>query len=201
MNSSVLWYATRATGIVALLLLTCSMVLGILTANRFSRPSWPAFAQQDLHKRVALISLVFLALHVLTSVADTYVHIGWASLVVPFTSHYGNLWVALGTISVDLTLAVIVSSLLRHRINPTLWRALHWLTYLSWPVALAHAFGMGTDMGEPWAIALSAGCIAAVLVALVTRVTLHLSGGRRALQLSGNPTVMKHLSTKQAKLT
>jgi methionine sulfoxide reductase heme-binding subunit len=198
MNSSLLWYATRATGIVALLLLTFSMVLGILTANRFSRPSWPAFAQQDLHKRVALISLAFLALHVLTSVADTYVDIGWASLVVPFTSHYQSLWVALGTISVDLTLAVIVSSLLRHRINPTVWRALHWLTYLSWPVALAHAFGMGTDMGEPWAIGMGAGCIAAVLLAVATRITVNLAGRRRALRLSGNPTVVKHLSTKQA---
>jgi methionine sulfoxide reductase heme-binding subunit len=198
MSSPELWYVTRATGIVALILLTGSVVLGVLTANRFSRPSWPGFAQQDLHKRVALTSLVFVALHVLTSVVDTYVDIGWASLVVPFTSHYKSLWVALGTISLDLTLAVIVSSLLRHRMNPTIWRALHWLAYLSWPVALAHSFGMGTDMHEPWAIGLGVSCVAAVLIAVATRVALHLSERRRALALCGDPGVLKHLPARQA---
>jgi len=181
---------------VSLLLLTGSTMLGIMTANRLSSRSWPGFAQQDLHKRVALVSVVFLAIHVLTSVLDTYVSIGWASVVVPFSSHYQRIWVALGTIGVDLILAVAVSSLLRRRINARVWRILHWLAYVSWPVALVHAFGMGTDMGEAWAIGLAAGCIAAVLAAVGSRIVLHVAQRRGAVALSSAPMVARHLPVK-----
>ena len=99
MSSTVLWYATRATGLMALVLLTGTTVLGVLTANRFTARAWPGFAQQDLHRRVSLIAMVFLAGHVVTSVLDTYVHIGWAAVVVPFASPYKRLWVAVGTIT------------------------------------------------------------------------------------------------------
>lgn len=170
MSLPLLWYTTRATGLAALVLLTLTVVLGIATANRFSTRSWPRFAQQDLHKRISAVTLVFLAVHVLTSVIDTYVDIGWAAAVVPFTSPYDRFWVAVGTIGADLMLAVAVSSVIRQRISARTWRALHWLAYLSWPVALAHAFGMGTDMAQKWAIGLGAGCILAVLVSACWRV-------------------------------
>jgi len=182
-SSSVLWYATRATGIMALVLLTGTTVLGILTANRFSTRSWPGFAQQDLHRRVSLIAMVFLAAHVLTSVLDTYVHIGWAAVVVPFASAYKRTWVAVGAIGVDLLLAVAASSVLRHRINPRTWRALHWLAYLSFPLALAHALGMGTDMRLGWVTGLALGCVAAVLGAGAIRITLAAAGRRRVVDL------------------
>lgn len=185
MSSTALWYTTRATGLVALLLLTCSMVVGLMTAGRFSTRTWPGFAQQDLHRRVALISVIFLAIHVLTSVLDTYVSIGILSAVVPFTSHYDRAWVAIGTIGVDSMLAVVASSLLRQRIPAGVWRALHWLAYLCWPVALAHAFGMGTDMSEPWAIGLGVGCVAAVLTAGTTRLVLLNRAFRAAPVLAG----------------
>lgn len=172
MSSPVLWYITRATGIVALVLLTATVVLGVLTANRFATRSWPGFAQQDLHRRISLIALVFLGAHVLTSVMDTYVDIGWAAIVVPFASHYKRTWVAIGTIGLDVMLAVAASSFLRHRIGARLWRGLHWLAYLSWPVAVVHAFGMGTDMGEAWAVGLGVGCIVVVAGAVVWRVAL-----------------------------
>jgi predicted ferric reductase len=178
MSSQVLWYATRATGLVALVLLTVTMVLGIVTANRFSTRSWPGFAQQDLHKRVSILTLVFLGIHILTSVMDTYVNIGWLAIVVPFASSYDRIWVAVGTIGLDLMLAVSLSSVLRHRIRARTWRALHWLAYLSWPVALSHAFGMGTDMGEGWAVGLAVGCMVAVLAAVCWRLSLEVSRRR-----------------------
>jgi DMSO/TMAO reductase YedYZ heme-binding membrane subunit len=103
-------------------------------------------------------------------VLDTFVSISWAAVVIPFTSSYGRLWVGVGTISLDLMLAVFVSSLLRARMRPGTWRAIHWVAYLSWPVALAHSFGMGTDAGESWVIALGGACVASVAVALVWRV-------------------------------
>jgi methionine sulfoxide reductase heme-binding subunit len=176
-SSTSLWYATRASGLVAMVLLTLTMVLGITTTTRARARRWPGFAQQELHRRISMIAVVFLGIHVLTSVLDTYVNIGWAATVIPFTSSYATLWVGVGAISLDLMLAVFVSSLLRARMRPGTWRAVHWLAYLSWPVALAHTFGMGTDAGESWVIALGAACVLAVAVALVWRLR---AGARQA---------------------
>ncbi len=182
MNSTALWYATRASGLMALILLTVTMVLGLVTTSRARARNWPGFAQQELHRRVSIIAVVFLGIHVLTSVLDSYVDIGWAAIVVPFTSSYGRFWVGVGAVSLDLLLAVFVSSLLRSRMNPGAWRALHWLAYLSWPIALAHTFGMGTDSREGWVIALGVACVGAVGAALAwrLRVTARQSAARSA---------------------
>jgi len=195
MNSPVLWYTTRATGIVALVLLTVTMVLGTVNSNRISTARWPGFARQDLHKQISLMSVCFVAIHVLTSVLDTYVDIGWTSILVPFTSAYDRFWIALGTISVDLTLAVAISSLVRHRMNARLWRAIHWAAYVSWPVALAHTFGSGTDATQPWMIALGASAVAAVTGAVVVRIVVEVSARRRALALSRAPVLYRHLAS------
>jgi methionine sulfoxide reductase heme-binding subunit len=170
MSSIDLWFATRATGIAALVLLTATVVMGILTAGR-ARSRWPAFARADLHRRLAVVTVVFLAIHVLTSVLDTYVDINWLSIVVPFTSSYHAVWLALGTVGVDLFLAVAVSSALRQRISARAWRAWHWLAYLSWPAALSHALGMGTDARLGWVIGLVVVCIVSGVAAVVWRVS------------------------------
>jgi sulfoxide reductase heme-binding subunit YedZ len=170
MNSTSLWYATRASGIVALVLLTLTMVLGLVTTSRSRARGWPGFAQQEIHRRISILAVVFVLIHVLTSILDTYVHIGWFALVVPFASAYSPFWVGLGTIALDLMVAVFVSSLLRGHLRPAVWRGTHWLAYGSWPIALAHTFGLGTDSGEEWVIALSAACVLAVGVSLVWRV-------------------------------
>jgi methionine sulfoxide reductase heme-binding subunit len=170
MNSTSLWYATRASGIMALVLLTLTMVLGLTTTARARARNWPGFAQQEMHRRLSMIAVVFLGIHIVTSVLDTYVNINWASVVVPFVSAYGRFWVGVGAIALDLMLAVLVTSLLRARMRPGTWRAVHWLAYLSWPVALAHSFGMGTDAGERWVIVLGIACGASVAAALLWRL-------------------------------
>jgi predicted ferric reductase len=177
-NSTYLWYTTRASGIVSLILLTLTMVLGLTTTSRARSRNWPGFAQQEIHRRISILAVVFLAIHVLTSILDIYVHIGWFAIVVPFTSPYSRFWVGLGTIALDLTVAVFVSSLLRAHLKPGTWRGIHWLAYASWPVALAHTFGMGTDSREHWVIALGALCVLSVGLALVWR--LRASAKRRA---------------------
>lgn len=182
MSSSVLWYATRATGLMSLVMLTATTVLGILTANRTTSAKWPAFALQDLHRRVSVITMAFLGCHILTSVVDTYVHIGWAAVVVPFASSYKPVWVALGSVGVDLLLAVAVTSWLRHKIRARTWKAVHWLAYLSWPVALSHSFGMGTDMRQGWVIGLTVACVAAVVGAVIWRAALAAKRKSRALE-------------------
>ncbi len=182
MSSTYLWYATRSTGLMALILLTLTMVMGIATTTRLSSRKWPGFAQQELHRRISMMSVVFLGVHVLTSVMDTYVHIGWIAVVVPFTSGYSRFWVGVGAVALDLMLAVWATSLLRARMRAGTWRAVHWLAYLCWPVALAHTFGMGTDAGESWVVVLGAACVAAVGAALAWRfwVTARQGAARRA---------------------
>jgi sulfoxide reductase heme-binding subunit YedZ len=180
-NSTYLWYTTRASGIVSLILLTLTMVLGLTTTSRARSRNWPGFAQQEIHRRISILAVVFLAIHVLTSILDTYVHIGWSALVVPFTSPYSRFWVGLGTIALDLTTAVFVSSLLRAHLTPGTWRGIHWLAYASWPVALAHTFGMGTDSREHWVIALGALCVLSVALALAWRLW---AGAKRRASVS-----------------
>jgi DMSO/TMAO reductase YedYZ heme-binding membrane subunit len=123
-----------------------------------------------MHRRISILAVVFLGIHVVTSVLDTYVDISWAAIVVPFTSRYSGFWVGVGAVALDLMLAVFVTSLLRSRMRPGTWRAVHWLAYLSWPVALAHTFGMGTDSRERWVVALGVACVLAVAAALVWRL-------------------------------
>lgn len=154
----------------ALVLLTLSMVLGVTTAKRARACRWPGFALQELHRRSSMLAIVFVALHVLTSVLDSFVHIGWLAIVIPFTSSYSPFWVGVGTVALDLMLAVFISSLLRACMKPGTWRGLHWLAYGCWPIALAHTFGMGTDAGEHWVIGLGAICAVSVGLALVWRV-------------------------------
>lgn len=117
-----------------------------------------------------MMSVVFLAIHVLTSILDTYVHIGWWAIVVPFTSPYSRFWVGVGTVALDLMVAVFISSLLRSRLKPGTWRGLHWLAYCCWPISLIHTFGLGTDAGELWVMGLGTACVLSVVVALVWRV-------------------------------
>jgi predicted ferric reductase len=171
--TTAIWYTIRATGVVALVLLTVTTVLGMLSASRVRTRRWPAFAQVDLHKRATMFALVFLGLHVLTAVVDTYVNVGILSVVVPFASPFRTFWTGLGTIAVDLLLAVAISSALRRRIAPRVWRGLHWLAYGCWPFALAHALGAGTDAARLWMDGIAAACTIAVLCALVWRVGYH----------------------------
>jgi methionine sulfoxide reductase heme-binding subunit len=187
-NSTYLWYTTRATGLITLILLTLTMVLGLVTTSRPRARNWPGFAQQEMHRRISILAVVFLVIHVLTSILDTYVHIGWFAVFVPFTSPYGRFWVGLGTIALDLMLAVFISSLLRAHLRPGTWRGIHWLAYASWPVALAHTFGLGTDSREHWVILLGAVCVLSVGLSLAWRVYAALR--RRAMAPAPTPDVV-----------
>jgi sulfoxide reductase heme-binding subunit YedZ len=160
----------RASGVVSLLLLTAVFVLGVATTSRVRTRSLPGFAAVSLHRSVALLAAVFLAVHVVTAVADPYAAVGVAAVVIPFLAGHSAFWVGLGALSVDLTAALIVTSLLRGSIGLRTWRAVHWLAYLSWPLALGHSLGMGSDTGTLWLRVAAAGCIAAVGGALALRL-------------------------------
>ncbi|MGP8059774.1 MAG: ferric reductase-like transmembrane domain-containing protein [Acidimicrobiales bacterium] len=180
LTTPLLWYTTRASGTVALVLLTATVVLGILTTTRTSTSAVPKFAISDLHRRVSLLAMVFLGIHIFTAIIDTFVPIGLTATVVPFASKYSPFWVGLGTVAFDLLLAVLVTSLLRQRISAGAFRAVHWLVYISWPVAVAHAIGVGTDLRFGWMQILVAVCLVSVLAALAWRIRAHpYRGGHR----------------------
>src|SRR5215813_5674585 len=164
------WYASRATGIVALLLLTAVLVLGILVNRQGRLPGLPRFAVTDIHRNLSLLSVAFIAAHILTAVLDTYVHIPLISAVIPFTSGYERLWLGLGAVSLDIMAAMIVTSLLRGRMNRVLWRAIHVLAYASWPVAFAHSIGSSKDLQQGWLLDLAIGCAVIVAAAVVWRL-------------------------------
>jgi methionine sulfoxide reductase heme-binding subunit len=157
-----LWYATRATGLVTLLLLTASVLLGILTTGRFAGGSWPRFLTVGLHRNLSLLVVTFLALHVGTTVVDKFVSIPLTAAFIPFASSYKMIWLSLGAVALDLLVALVATSLIRNRLGLRIWRWVHWAAYVCWPVALAHGLGAGTDRSTLWVFVLTIACAATV---------------------------------------
>jgi sulfoxide reductase heme-binding subunit YedZ len=169
MSDQLLWYTTRGAGAVSLVLLSAVVVLGLLARLRVEGRGWPRFLSAAVHGDLALMTLVFLMLHIVTAVVDPFTHLGVVAAVVPFGSYYRTLWLGLGTIAFELLLAIVATSVLRLRIGARTWRAVHWLAYGCWPVAVLHGIGTGTDSLATWMIAIDVVCVAAVLLALVWR--------------------------------
>lgn len=177
-TSGAVWYLMRASGVVSLLLLTAVLVLGIATTSRWKPRRLPGFAMLGLHRSISLLAAVFLAVHVVTAVADPYAAVGLAAVVIPFVAARSPFWVGLGAASLDLVAALIVTSLLRARLGLGLWRAVHRLAYLAWPLAIGHTLGVGSDTGTVWLQALAGGCIAAAAAAAVWRLR-HAGGATK----------------------
>ncbi len=163
------WYLSRASACVTLVLLTFATLLGILTTTRLGVPWWPRFASAELHRRVSLLCFVFLVVHIASTVFDSYVSISVLASVVPLASTYHPLSVGLGALAFDCLLVVLVSSLLRARIPANAWRALHYLAYVSLPIAWVHVWLLGTDLhtSSHWlALVLLGSVVSIVLVGL-----------------------------------
>jgi predicted ferric reductase len=141
-----------------------------MSSLRFEVPSWPRFLTTGLHRNLSLTAVVFLALHIVTAVVDPFTHLGWLAAVVPFSSYYRTFWLGLGVIAFELLLAITVTSLVRGLIGLSAWRAIHWLSYASWPIAVLHGFGTGTDTLSTWMLAIDGVCIAAVACSVAARL-------------------------------
>jgi predicted ferric reductase len=169
-TSPVLWYIDRGSGLVALMLLTTAVVLGIISATRLHSPRWPRFALAQLHRNIALLALVFGGLHVVTSVIDSFTTITVADAFIPFAGSYKPFWLGLGTIAADLMLAVLITTAVRRRLGFQAWRSVHMLSYGCWGAGVIHSIGMGSDARSAvWAVMVLAACIGAVGGALVQR--------------------------------
>lgn len=169
-HTTALWYASRATGVVTLVLLTVVVILGMLVNRQGRLPGLPRFAVTGLHRNISLLSVAFLVIHVVSAIADPYVTIGLAAAVIPFTSAYKPLWLGLGALSLDLIAALILTSLVRGRMSRRAWRGIHWAAYAAWPLAIVHSIGSSTDMRSAVMLGVLAGCVLAVCAALTWRL-------------------------------
>jgi methionine sulfoxide reductase heme-binding subunit len=182
-----LWYLTRATGIVALVLLTGAVVLGVIASVGWTTERWPRFLSQTVHRDLSLLCVSFVAVHVVTTVSDGYVPIGVADAFLPFRTPYRPLYVGLGAVAFDLMLAVLVTSALRRRIGFGAWRFVHWLSYACWPIAMVHGLGSGSDTTQPAVVLVDIVCVGAVVGAVAWRIAAGRAfpAGRRAAAAVG----------------
>jgi sulfoxide reductase heme-binding subunit YedZ len=174
---SAYWYLARGTGAVALVLLTISVVIGVLGTLGVSARRWPRFAVDTVHRDVSLLVMVLLVIHILTSVLDSFAPIALTDAVIPFGSSYRPLWMGLGALSFDILLALVITSLLRRRLGYARWQAIHWLAYASWPIAVLHGLGTGSDTKVWWMLALTAVCVLAVVWAVLARLARSVPEG------------------------
>jgi sulfoxide reductase heme-binding subunit YedZ len=173
-------YAARGAGLLSLVLLTAVVALGIATKSGRPLPGLPRFAIVTVHRNASLVALGLVAIHVATLLLDPYAQLKLLDAVLPFTAAYRPLWTGLGTVALDLLLAIALASLLRNRIGARPWRAIHWLAYAAWPVAVLHGVKAGTDAGQNWFLAVTLGCIAAVAGAVGWRLSDTFTGFGRS---------------------
>ena len=139
-NGTALWYITRASGVVSLLLLTAGVVLGILGTVRWRSDRWPRFAVVSIHRNLTLFAIAFVALHVVTTIADGYAPVGFKDAVIPFVSKYRPLWLGFGAVAFDLLLALV------------------------------HGLGNGSDARFGWLVIVTILCAGSVGAALALRL-------------------------------
>ena len=167
--NEVLWFFSRATGVASVTLLTAVLVLGMLMASGQLRSGIRSTVVMGLHRSLALGASAFLVVHIATAIAETYVNIDLISATVPFTAGYEAAWVGLGTLAVDLAAAVVITSLLRHRLPERVWRAVHLAAFALWPLAVAHGIALSTS-DEPVLRLVTIACAVTGAAALVWRL-------------------------------
>ena len=158
-----IWYLMRGSGVVTLLLFTAVVVLGIATTMRWRAGTLPRFVTVGLHRNLSLLAVVFLGIHVATAMLDSYAGVRLSQVFVPLPAHRYGLFLGLGALSLDLLAAVLVTSLVRHRLSRGLWKGIHWLGYASWPVAFVHSVGIGTDKHLGWFQVTAFACLGLVV--------------------------------------
>jgi sulfoxide reductase heme-binding subunit YedZ len=144
------WLASRASGLVALVLITLSVGLGLALAGRVTkRPGLPR-SLNALHEQTAIAALVAIAVHGLTLLGDPWLNPGPTGIAVPFAMAYRSLWTGLGIVGGYMAAILGLSFYIRRRIGPKLWRRAHKLMIVVWGLAVAHTLGAGTDASTPW---------------------------------------------------
>jgi sulfoxide reductase heme-binding subunit YedZ len=168
------WYAARAGGVVAYILLSAVIVIGLALAGKERVPGWPRFALEDVHRFGGLLVGAFVSAHALMILIDSQAHMSLAQLLIPFSSSYRPLWTGLGTVAAELLLALAVANHYQKRISYRLWRRSHYLNFAVWIAATAHGLGAGTDRSSVWFLwmyFIAIGVVAGFTVRRVLRTT------------------------------
>lgn len=176
MSDHLWWYVARASGLVAWGLLTASMLWGFLTATRIlgkrPKPAWVL----DLHRFLGGLAVVFVAVHLLGLLLDSYVEFTFAELFVPFLSDWRPLALAWGITAFYLLMAVEVTSLLKKHLPLKFWRYVHWSSYAVFFLATIHSFQAGTDTRNVAVLIALAVGVAEVAFLLIVRLTIRDTG-------------------------
>lgn len=169
-SSPVDWYAARAAGLAAYLLLSGVVLLGLTMAAKKQLRRWPQFAIEDVHRFGGLLVGAFVSIHVLTIAIDAWLPFSVLSLVVPLLSRYRPLWVGLGIAAAELLLALALTNHYRRRLPYRFWRRAHYLNFAVWSAATLHGIGSGTDRNASWALAIYAAASGSVAATVVWRL-------------------------------
>jgi sulfoxide reductase heme-binding subunit YedZ len=156
------WYVERAGGILAFVLLTGSVSLGLLLSNKATLKRWPRFALEDVHRFVGILAGAFIAIHVAALLVDNYLPFSLANVLVPGTAPYRPLAVAAGVIAAELLAALALANRYRSSISYRFWRRTHYLNFAVWILAFVHGLTAGTDTGSAWALAMYLGAASLV---------------------------------------
>ena len=170
MKDPTFWILARASGLTAYLLLTASMLAGLVVKSRPFGARVRAAAVTDVHRFLTLLALGGIALHGFALVLDSTVHLGLPALLIPGLSAYRPLATGLGVVAAELAALIIVSFPLRKRIGARVWRRLHWATYGVFAAATVHGLAAGTDTARPWIFGLYVAAVTAVVFATAWRV-------------------------------
>jgi predicted ferric reductase len=176
-SNPAIWYAIRASGVIAFVLLTCTVLVGVGLAGKVRLTRWPRFTVDALHRYLGTLFWVFLGVHILTTAVDSYVSLSIADIVIPFASSYRSFGLGLGIVATELLLALAIVNRLRDKLSYRFWRRAHYLNFAVWVGSTLHGIYTGTDS----LVLLYAAAITFVTAALGLRVA---SGG-----VSARPTV------------
>jgi sulfoxide reductase heme-binding subunit YedZ len=175
-SSPVDWYAARAAGVVAYVLLTVVVSLGLTMSSRRPLDRWPRFALEEVHRFGGILVGTFVGIHVVTITIDSYLRFSLAAIVVPFVSSYRPLWVALGIVAAELLLALAITNRLRDRMPYARWRAFHYANFAVWTAATVHGLASGTDRSSIWLLAITAVSAGVVVTLTAQRARMVLPG-------------------------
>jgi len=184
-DHTVSWEVARVGGMLAYVLATASVVIGLLLSLKLRSTRWPRFLTTELHRFVTVLALVFSAIHGIAVWLDPFTGFAAAEVLIPFASHYRPLWLAFGIIGGYLLLAVWASEYVRRWTGYSWWRRFHYVAFGAFVLATLHGLGSGSDTREPWALAIYAACAGSVLALLAWRLIKAIRWPRRIGPVAG----------------
>jgi sulfoxide reductase heme-binding subunit YedZ len=168
-SSPALWYAARASGVAAYVVLSLVVSLGLTLGGKAQNRRWPRFSVEDIHRFGGLLLGSLVGVHVLTIAADSFLPFSLSQLLIPFTSAYRPLWTGLGIAAAELLVALAITNHYRRRLPYSFWRKAHYLNFAIWAFASVHGLMGGTDRGAAWLAILYGVSVAGVVTLLVWR--------------------------------